>query len=69
MTSKIDFVTGRAGVPIEVMGLMFGKFADEYIVRVVDVYAIPLGLVLKLLIKLLNSFIAFHLLHYFDLIL
>ncbi|RZC48707.1 hypothetical protein C5167_017133 [Papaver somniferum] len=28
------------------MGLMFGKFADEYIVRVVDVYAIPLGMTL-----------------------
>jgi len=32
---------GRAGVPVEVMGLMLGEFVDEYTVRVVDVFAMP----------------------------
>ncbi|OXU30921.1 hypothetical protein TSAR_001888 [Trichomalopsis sarcophagae] len=32
---------GRAGVPMEVMGLMLGEFIDDYTVRVVDVFAIP----------------------------
>ncbi|KAJ2584066.1 multicatalytic endopeptidase [Coemansia sp. RSA 1694] len=32
---------GRAGVPMEVMGLMLGEFIDEYTVRVVDVFAMP----------------------------
>eukprot|EP00753_Platysulcus_tardus_P010690 PLAT2967.1.p2 GENE.PLAT2967.1~~PLAT2967.1.p2 ORF type:complete len:309 (+),score=138.95 PLAT2967.1:33-959(+) len=32
---------GRAGVPMEVMGLMLGSFVDEYTVRVVDVFAMP----------------------------
>jgi 26S proteasome regulatory subunit N11 len=32
---------GRAGVPIEVMGLMLGEFVDDYTVRVVDVFAMP----------------------------
>ncbi|KAJ5232188.1 26S proteasome regulatory subunit rpn11 [Penicillium chermesinum] len=32
---------GRAGVPMEVMGLMSGEFVDEYTVRVVDVFAMP----------------------------
>jgi len=32
---------GRAGVPMEVMGLMIGDFIDEYTVRVVDVFAMP----------------------------
>lgn len=32
---------GRAGVPLEVMGLMLGDFVDEYTVRVVDVFAMP----------------------------
>ncbi|CAL5205996.1 unnamed protein product [Lathyrus oleraceus] len=31
----------RAGVPMEVMGLMLGEFVDEYTVRVVDVFAMP----------------------------
>lgn len=26
---------GRAGVPLEVMGLMLGDFVDEYTVRVI----------------------------------
>ena len=32
---------GRAGVPMEVMGLMLGEFVDEYTVRVVDVFVMP----------------------------
>jgi len=32
---------GRAGVPMEVMGLMLGEFVDEYMVTVVDVFAMP----------------------------
>jgi len=32
---------GRAGVPLEVMGLMLGDFTDEYTIRVVDVFAMP----------------------------
>jgi len=34
-------VHGRAGVPMEVMGLMLGEFVDEYTVKVVDVFAMP----------------------------
>lgn len=37
---SVQFV-GRAGVPMEVMGLMLGEFVDEYTVRVVDVFAMP----------------------------
>ena len=32
---------GRAGVHLEVMGLMLGEFVDEYTVKVVDVFAMP----------------------------
>jgi len=32
---------GRAGVPMEVMGLLLGHFVDEYTVRVEDVFAMP----------------------------
>jgi len=32
---------GRAGVPMEVMGLMLGTFVDEFTVQVVDVFAMP----------------------------
>ena len=32
---------GRAGIPMEVMGLMLGEFIDEYTVRVVDVFSMP----------------------------
>ena len=32
---------GRAGVPMEVMGLMLGVFVDDFTVRVVDVFAMP----------------------------
>ncbi|OMJ75684.1 hypothetical protein SteCoe_25123 [Stentor coeruleus] len=32
---------GRAGVPLEVMGLLLGELVDDYTVRVVDVFAMP----------------------------
>ena len=32
---------GRAGVPLEVMGLMLGEFVDDYTIKVVDVFAFP----------------------------
>ncbi|TKR95459.1 hypothetical protein L596_009625 [Steinernema carpocapsae] len=32
---------GRAGVPLEVMGLMLGNFVDKYTVEVYDVFAMP----------------------------
>jgi proteasome lid subunit RPN8/RPN11 len=32
---------GRAGVPMEVMGLMLGEFVDEYSITVIDVFAMP----------------------------
>ncbi len=32
---------GRAGVPMEVMGLMLGDFVDEFTIHVVDVFAMP----------------------------
>jgi len=32
---------GRAGVPMEVMGLMLGEFIDDYTVCVVDVFSMP----------------------------
>ena len=32
---------GRAGVPMEVMGLMLGEFVDDYTVTVIDVFAMP----------------------------
>lgn len=32
---------GRAGVPMEVMGLMLGEFVDEYTITCVDVFAMP----------------------------
>jgi len=32
---------GRAGVPMEVMGLILGEFVDDYTVRVTDVFAMP----------------------------
>eukprot|EP00918_Siedleckia_nematoides_P038784 GHVU01084378.1.p1 GENE.GHVU01084378.1~~GHVU01084378.1.p1 ORF type:complete len:337 (+),score=44.35 GHVU01084378.1:72-1013(+) len=32
---------GRAGVPMEVMGLMLGEFVDDYTIRVVDVFSMP----------------------------
>lgn len=32
---------GRAGVPMEVMGLMLGELIDDYTIQVVDVFAMP----------------------------
>ncbi|OQS55086.1 RPN11 [Ecytonucleospora hepatopenaei] len=32
---------GRAGIPLEVMGLMLGEFVDEYNVKVIDVFSMP----------------------------
>ncbi len=32
---------GRAGVPMEVMGLMLGQFLDDYTITCVDVFAMP----------------------------
>jgi len=32
---------GRAGVPMEVMGLMLGQFVDNYTINCVDVFAMP----------------------------
>jgi len=32
---------GRAGVPMEVMGLMLGEFIDDFTVRCVDVFSMP----------------------------
>ena len=32
---------GRAGVPMEVMGLMLGEYVDDYTVRVLDVFSMP----------------------------
>jgi 26S proteasome regulatory subunit N11 len=37
----LSLPAGRAGVPMEVMGLMLGEFVDDYTVRVVDVFAMP----------------------------
>lgn len=34
-------IHGRAGIPLEVMGIMVGEFIDEFTVRVVDVFTIP----------------------------
>ena len=31
----------RAGVPLEVMGLMLGEVIDDYAIKVVDVFAMP----------------------------
>ena len=39
--SHDNFVVGRAGVPMEVMGLMLGQFVDEYTITCVDVFAMP----------------------------
>ncbi|KJE90418.1 proteasome 26S subunit [Capsaspora owczarzaki ATCC 30864] len=32
---------GRAGVPMEVMGLLLGTFVDDYTISVIDVFAMP----------------------------
>ena len=33
--------TGRAGIPMEVMGLMLGQFVDDYTITCIDVFAMP----------------------------
>lgn len=50
---------GRAGVPMEVMGLMLGEFVDDYTVRVIDVFAMPqTGTVnVKILMRRLMKFV------------
>ena len=40
-SSSFSSLSGRAGVPMEVMGLMLGEFVDDYTVRVIDVFAMP----------------------------
>lgn len=32
---------GRAGIPLEVMGLMLGEFVDDFTIKVVDVFSMP----------------------------
>jgi 26S proteasome regulatory subunit N11 len=32
---------GRAGTPLEVMGLMLGEFVDDFTIKCVDVFAMP----------------------------
>ena len=42
MANFLEFTfLGRAGVPLEVMGLMLGEFVDDYSIKVVDVFAMP----------------------------
>lgn len=41
MSALFVNILGRAGVPMEVMGLMLGEFVDDYTVRVIDVFAMP----------------------------
>ena len=40
-STDVSCAAGRAGVPMEVMGLMLGEFVDDYTVKVVDVFAMP----------------------------
>jgi len=44
---------GRAGVPMEVMGLMLGEFVDDYTVRVIDVFAMPQSGTVRVVLKAL----------------
>ena len=39
--SIFNLLKGRAGVPMEVMGLMLGEFVDDFTVKVTDVFAMP----------------------------
>jgi 26S proteasome regulatory subunit N11 len=41
LIADLSSLIGRAGVPMEVMGLMLGEFIDQYTVRVIDVFAMP----------------------------
>lgn len=48
---------GRAGVPMEVMGLMLGEFVDDYTVRVIDVFAMPQsGTVISIIYHISKNF-------------
>lgn len=49
-------VLGRAGVPMEVMGLMLGEFIDSYTVRVIDVFAMPQSGTVRCLLSRNNDF-------------
>jgi 26S proteasome regulatory subunit N11 len=48
---------GRAGVPMEVMGLMLGEFVDDYTVRVIDVFAMPQSGTVRLLFYFFYFFV------------
>ncbi|VDO26737.1 unnamed protein product [Onchocerca flexuosa] len=43
----------RAGVPMEVMGLMLGEFVDDFTISVIDVFAMPQSGTTKML-EMLN---------------
>ena len=32
---------GKAGIPLEVMGLMLGDYIDDYTVKCIDVFSMP----------------------------
>ena len=32
---------GKAGIPLEVMGLMLGDYVDDYTVKCIDVFSVP----------------------------
>lgn len=38
---RVRLIVGRAGVPIEVMGMMLGEFADDLTIYVTDVFPMP----------------------------
>jgi len=48
--TTIIIIIGRAGVPMEVMGLMLGQFVDDYTITCVDVFAMPQVQLLLLLL-------------------
>ena len=41
MEELLPHSVGRSGVPIEVMGLMLGEFADDLTIYVADVFPMP----------------------------
>lgn len=55
---------GRAGVPMEVMGLMLGEFVDDYTVRVIDVFAMPQSGTVCIFSLISSIFITYHYHHY-----
>ena len=38
---RVRLIVGRAGVPIEAMGMMLGEFADDLTIYVTDVFPMP----------------------------